>query len=151
MDLTIRRRDLSTLSLSKKEEDGGGGNSATAVMGPLINPEARHNFEEKVREAVAKGVNIIMGGNAIPNLGPTLFQPTVMENIDVNLRLQKEEIFGPMVAMHYFEEEEEAIQRAKDYINGITSYFYTRDLAKAFWNAVRYVHTYIHLEGSKYE
>ncbi|MBX7066309.1 MAG: NAD-dependent succinate-semialdehyde dehydrogenase [Parachlamydiales bacterium] len=96
-------------------------------IGPLINKAALEKVEAHVADAVSHGAKIICGGKR-HSLGRTFYEPTVLCNVNVSMRIGKEETFGPVAPLIRFKTEEEAIQMANDTEYGLASYFYSRDI-----------------------
>ncbi len=109
----------------------GDGLQAETQQGPLIDEGAVRKVEEQIADAVAKGAKVVAGG-ARHALGGTFFQPTVLTGMTRDMLVFREETFGPLAPIGRFETEEEAIQLANDTESGLASYFYTRDLARAW-------------------
>ncbi|MBQ0757144.1 MAG: NAD-dependent succinate-semialdehyde dehydrogenase [Amphritea sp.] len=100
-------------------------------QGPLINRAAVEKVTLMVDDAVAKGARVIAGGKP-HELGGNFFQPTIVADITNDMRLAREEIFGPVAPLFRFETEEEAVQIANDTESGLAAYFFTRDYARVF-------------------
>ncbi|WP_290702785.1 NAD-dependent succinate-semialdehyde dehydrogenase [Amphritea sp.] len=100
-------------------------------QGPLINRAAVEKVTLMVDDAVAKGARIIAGGKP-HELGGNFYQPTIVADITNDMRLAREEIFGPVAPLFRFETEEEAVQIANDTESGLAAYFFTRDYARVF-------------------
>ena len=71
-------------------------------------------------------------GGARSEAGDLFFQPTVLTGVTNDMKVAKEETFGPLAPLFKFETEEEVIQRANDTEFGLASYFYTRDMGRIF-------------------
>ena len=71
-------------------------------------------------------------GGARSEVGDLFFQPTVLTGVTNDMKVAKEETFGPLAPLFKFETEEEVIQRANDTEFGLASYFYTRDMGRIF-------------------
>ena len=100
-------------------------------QGPLINEAAVRKCEEHIADALAKGGRIVVGGRRHP-LGGTFFEPTVLADINPQMKVAREETFGPVAPLFRFTTEEEAVAMANDTEFGLASYFYTRDLARTW-------------------
>ncbi len=100
-------------------------------QGPLINRAALDKVAMMVDDAVAKGARVIAGGKP-HELGGNFFEPTIVADITSDMRLAREEIFGPVAPLFRFETEEEAVQIANDTEFGLAAYFFTRDYARVF-------------------
>jgi succinate-semialdehyde dehydrogenase/glutarate-semialdehyde dehydrogenase len=109
----------------------GDGLEAGTQQGPLIDAAAVAKVEEHIADAVAKGGRVIAGGKRHA-LGGTFFQPTVLADATPAMLVSSEETFGPLAPLFRFHTEEEALRLANDTPYGLASYFYTRDLARAW-------------------
>ena len=109
----------------------GPGREPGVVQGPLINEEAVAKVEAHVADALAKGACLLTGG-ARHALGGTFFQPTVLADLSPEMRVAREETFGPVAPLFRFTTEAEAIALANATEFGLAAYFYTRDLARAW-------------------
>jgi succinate-semialdehyde dehydrogenase/glutarate-semialdehyde dehydrogenase len=109
----------------------GNGFDDGTQQGPLIDEKAVESVEVMIDDAVKKGGKIVAGGKR-HELGGTFFEPTVIANAKSNMRFTREEIFGPVAPVYRFKSEEEAIELANNTEFGLASYFYTRDLGRAF-------------------
>jgi succinate-semialdehyde dehydrogenase/glutarate-semialdehyde dehydrogenase len=99
--------------------------------GPLIDEAAVTKVEEHLADALAGGATVLAGGGRSP-LGGTFFLPTVIANVKADMRLAREETFGPLAGVIRFKEEAEAIRLANDSEFGLASYFYSRDLSRVW-------------------
>jgi succinate-semialdehyde dehydrogenase / glutarate-semialdehyde dehydrogenase len=109
----------------------GNGFDDGVQIGPLIDARALAKVEAHLEDAVSKGANILTGG-ARHALGGTFFQPTVVKGVTQEMRVAREETFGPLAPLFRFEREDEAVEMANSTEYGLAAYFYTRDLARAF-------------------
>ena len=109
----------------------GPGREPGVVQGPLINEEAVAKVEAHIADALAKGACLLTGG-ARHALGGTFFQPTVLADLSPEMRVAREETFGPVAPLFRFTTEAEAIALANATEFGLAAYFYTRDLARAW-------------------
>jgi succinate-semialdehyde dehydrogenase/glutarate-semialdehyde dehydrogenase len=98
-------------------------------VGPLINEKGLQKVKDHIADAVEKGASITTGGKPIEGL---FFQPTVLTDAKPNMKIAKEEVFGPVAPLFRFHSEEEAIQMANDTEYGLASYFYSRDVARCW-------------------
>jgi succinate-semialdehyde dehydrogenase / glutarate-semialdehyde dehydrogenase len=99
--------------------------------GPLIDEAAVAKVEEHLADALAGGAKVLAGGGRSP-LGGTFFQPTVIADVKADMKLAREETFGPLAGVIRFKEEAEAIRLANDSEFGLASYFYSRDLSRVW-------------------
>jgi succinate-semialdehyde dehydrogenase/glutarate-semialdehyde dehydrogenase len=109
----------------------GNGLDNNVQQGPLIDMKAVETVEEHVSDALNKGAVILLGGKRHA-LGGSFYEPTVLTNATVNMRIAKEETFGPVAPLFRFRTDEEAVKMANDTEFGLASYFYTQNLARAW-------------------
>ena len=107
----------------------GDGLKGETQQGPLIDMAAVEKVEEHIEDAVSKGGQIALGGKR-HELGGTFFQPTIVTGVTHEMKVAKEETFGPVAPLFPFETEEEVIQMANDTEFGLASYFYSRDIGR---------------------
>ena len=127
----IHDRFVEKLAAASRTLKVGPGLEDGVQQGPLIDMKAVEKVEELVGDATAKGGKIVTGGKR-HELGGTFFEPTVISDAKPQMRLMKEEIFGPVAPVFRFEKEEDAIAMANDTEFGLACYFYTSDLGRAF-------------------
>jgi len=100
-------------------------------QGPLIDVAALDKVEEHVADALGKGAQVAIGG-ARHERGGTFYQPTVLTGVTTEMKVTREETFGPVAPLFRFETEEEGIAMANDTEFGLASYFYARDLGRVW-------------------
>lgn len=98
-------------------------------QGPLINMAAVEKVEEHIADALAKGARIVIGGKRHA-LGGSYFEPTIIADVTPQMRVAREETFGPLAPLFRFHTEAEAIAMANDTEFGLASYFYSRDIGR---------------------
>jgi succinate-semialdehyde dehydrogenase / glutarate-semialdehyde dehydrogenase len=111
----------------------GNGFEPDVVQGPLIDFGAVEKIEDHIKDALSKGGHVLLGGKRHA-LGGTFFEPTVLTEITSQMKVAKEETFGPLAPLFRFGTDEEAIQMANDTEFGLASYFYSRDVGR-IWRA----------------
>jgi succinate-semialdehyde dehydrogenase/glutarate-semialdehyde dehydrogenase len=111
----------------------GNGLEPGVLQGPLIDQAAVEKVEEHIQDAVSQGARVLLGGNRHA-LGQTFFEPTVLAGVTPQMKVAREETFGPLAPLFRFETDEEAIQMANDTEFGLASYFYSRDIGR-IWRA----------------
>ncbi|NHQ83956.1 NADP-dependent succinate-semialdehyde dehydrogenase [Chromobacterium vaccinii] len=109
----------------------GNGLEAGVSQGPLIDQNAVAKVEEHIADALAKGGRLIAGGKRHA-LGHTFFEPTLIADVTREMKVAREETFGPLAPLFRFQTEEEAIRLANDTEFGLASYFYARDVGRIF-------------------
>ncbi len=102
-----------------------------AQQGPLIDMAAVEKVEEHIADAVAKGAKVAAGGGR-HELGGTFFQPTVLTDVTTDMKVTREETFGPLAPVFRFQSEEDAIRMANDTEFGLAGYFYSRDIGRCW-------------------
>ena len=114
----------------KKLRIGPGLEGATE-QGPLINEDAVDKVQEHVDDAVGKGASVLYGGKR-HDLGGLFYEPTVIANVNTQMKVAREETFGPLAPLFRFSNEDEAIQLANDTEFGLAAYFYSRDVGRVW-------------------
>lgn len=109
----------------------GPGAEEGVAQGPLINQAGLAKVEAHVADALSKGAKAIIGGKRHA-LGRTFFEPTVLIDVNADMRLAAEETFGPVAPLFRFRREDEAIHFANATPYGLAAYFYSRDIARVF-------------------
>lgn len=102
----------------------GNGLEEGVEVGPMVEAKALDKVEEHINDAVSKGGKLISGGK---RLGGLFMSPAIVTGVTPEMRVAKEETFGPLAPLFPFETEEEAIQMANDTIFGLAAYFYAND------------------------
>ncbi|MDR5898408.1 NAD-dependent succinate-semialdehyde dehydrogenase [Halomonas vilamensis] len=109
----------------------GDGSKPNVNIGPLIDHNAVKKVSEHVQDAVDRGAQLLLGGHP-HTLGGNFFSPTLISSATSEMKVAKEETFGPLAAVFPFDDEETAITMANDTEFGLASYFYSRDLARVW-------------------
>ncbi|WP_261718679.1 aldehyde dehydrogenase family protein [Streptomyces sp. FZ201] len=107
------------------------------VVGPVISAAHRERVESYVELARKEGARVVTGGDRPPHPQGFYVPPTLLADCTNDMRAAREEIFGPVVAVIPFEDEEEGIALANDTDYGLIDYVWTADIAKAFRTARR--------------
>ena len=109
----------------------GAGSEPGVVQGPLIDEAGLEKVEAHIADAVAKGARVLTGGKRHAR-GGNFFEPTVLSGVTKEMRVAREETFGPVAPLFPFQTEEEAIAMANDTEFGLAAYFYSRDVGRCF-------------------
>ncbi|MEE3241417.1 MAG: NAD-dependent succinate-semialdehyde dehydrogenase [Pseudomonadota bacterium] len=107
----------------------GNGTDEGVVIGPLINENAANDVFDFINDATSKGATVLLGGNR-SSLGPCFVEPTVLADVTDDMRVFKEEIFGPIAPVFKFDNEQQAIDIANNTEFGLACYFYSRDIGR---------------------
>jgi succinate-semialdehyde dehydrogenase/glutarate-semialdehyde dehydrogenase len=107
----------------------GDGMEEGVTIGPLINEQAASDVMAFVDDAVARGARVVAGGRRA-DLGGCFVEPTILTHVSDDMRVFREEIFGPVAPLFSFRTEEEAIAMANDTEFGLACYFYARDIGR---------------------
>lgn len=99
--------------------------------GPLITEKAIEKVEEHIADALEKGAKVVVGGKPDAR-GGLFFQPTVLTDVTTDMKVAREETFGPVAPLFKFETEEQVIEMANNTEFGLASYFYSKDMSKIF-------------------
>ncbi|WP_227982360.1 succinic semialdehyde dehydrogenase [Nocardia spumae] len=93
----------------------------SADIGSLISPAQLETVTKHVADATSKGAEVLVGGNARPDLGPLFFEPTVLTQVTDEMECGRNETFGPLVSIYPVADAEEAIARANDTEYGLNA------------------------------
>lgn len=109
----------------------GDGLADGVLIGPLIDDNAVAKVEEHISDALQKGARVTVGGKRHA-LGGTFFEPTVLVGATQDMRIAREETFGPVAPLFSFDTEEEAIAMANETEFGLAAYFYTENVRRTW-------------------
>ena len=107
----------------------GDGRHEGSTQGPLIDEKAVAKVQSHIDDAVAKGAQIRIGGKR-SELGATFFEPTVLTGVTQDMKVAKEETFGPLAPLFRFKTEDEAVAMANDTEFGLAAYLFTQNTAR---------------------
>ncbi len=110
------------LKVGRGTEDG-------VSIGPLINEGAVEKAASLLEDAVTRGASVLTGGGRVEATG-TFFEPTVVTDVRPGSEILRQEIFGPVLSIIRFSDEDEAVRLANDTEYGLVSYVFTKDLAR---------------------
>jgi len=104
--------------------------SQNIEIGSLVAKRQLELLQEQVKDAVSKGAKIIAGGKTPEGLKGAFYEPTLIVNINRDMRIWKEEVFGPVLPIIFFKTYDESIELANDTKYGLGSYIFTEDKQK---------------------
>lgn len=107
----------------------GDGRQETSTQGPLIDEDAIAKVQSHIADATAKGATVRIGGQRSA-LGGTFFEPTVLTNVTQDMKVSKEETFGPLAPLFRFTTEDDVVAMANDTEFGLAAYVFTQSAAR---------------------
>jgi succinate-semialdehyde dehydrogenase/glutarate-semialdehyde dehydrogenase len=114
---------------TKKLRVGCGLDPATDV-GPMIHERQLRVVETHIDDAVTLGARVLVGGSRLPELGQNFYKPTVLAGVTHEMRIMREETFGPVLPVAAFDDDNEAVRLANDSEFGLAASVWTRDAAR---------------------
>jgi succinate-semialdehyde dehydrogenase/glutarate-semialdehyde dehydrogenase len=107
----------------------GEGTDPCTNIGPLIDARALKRVDSLVRDAINLGARVLAGGQHSV-LGGNFYEPTVLAELNDDMSISREEIFGPIAALYKFSSDSEALAMANSTSSGLASYFYTENISR---------------------
>jgi acyl-CoA reductase-like NAD-dependent aldehyde dehydrogenase len=108
----------------------GDGMDAQTDVGPMIHERQVRIVESHVEDAKARGARVLAGGARLPELGVNFYAPTVLADVTHDMRIMREETFGPVLPVMAFDSDDEAVRLANDSEYGLAASVWTRDSAR---------------------
>ena len=101
-------------------------------MGPLISGVQRERVSGFVERAKAQGARVLTGGGVPQGFDKGYYyEPTVLSNVQQDWEIVQNEVFGPVVTIQEFEDEEQALQMGNDVLYGLAASVFTKDIGRA--------------------
>lgn len=123
--------------------------AGTFDMGSMVNKAQQEHVDEMVQSAIAEGATVACGGHKVQVNGKGWFyEPTVITGCTHDMRIMRDEIFGPVLPITTFKTLDEAIEMANDSVYGLTSSIYTTDYDTVMraMNEIKFGETYVNRE-----
>ncbi len=130
LESSIHDRFIARLVERAKQIVVGNGFDAATEMGPLVSAQQLARVEEYIRLGIAEGATLACGGRRIGSEGFYL-EPTIFTAVTPEMRVVREEIFGPVLVVAPFTDEADAIRQANDTVYGLAGAVFTTDAARA--------------------
>jgi succinate-semialdehyde dehydrogenase / glutarate-semialdehyde dehydrogenase len=109
----------------------GNGLDDGVTQGPLINEAAVQKVESHIEDALSKGAKLLLGGKR-HEMGQSFFEPTILTDVTTDMKVAREETFGPMAPLFRFKDEAEVIALANDTEFGLAAYICARDIGRVW-------------------
>jgi acyl-CoA reductase-like NAD-dependent aldehyde dehydrogenase len=103
----------------------GNGLDPQTDVGPMIHERQLQIVEAHVGDAVARGARLLAGGSRLRDLGKNFYKPTVLADVTHEMRIMREETFGPVLPVAAFDGDEEAVRLANDSEFGLAASVWT--------------------------
>lgn len=125
---------LETLQKRVMAQRVGNGMDETSTVGPLFSQRALDKVDLQVQDAVARGAKLLAGGKRLVDgdlARGFFYAPTLLSEVTADMRIYREETFGPVAPVIVFDTEQEVLAMANDTGYGLASYVYTQNLSRA--------------------
>jgi len=110
----------------------GGPLEPDTVIAPLVSKEQQERVLAHIRQAVEEGATVATGGNAPEGFDGYYVEPTLLTDVSNDMTIAQEEVFGPVIAVIPFDDEDEAVRIANDSKYGLAGCVFTADVAHGF-------------------
>ena len=109
----------------------GDGFEEGVTTGPLIDEQGLAKVEDHIADATSKGAKVALGGKRHEK-GGMFFQPTILTGVTKDMKVAREETFGPVAPLFSFDTVDDVIEQANATEFGLAAYFYARDLSRVW-------------------
>ncbi len=130
VDSSIHDEFVEKISKLASELKIGDGLSDDTDIGPLVNEEQLNKVKEHIADALSQGAKLHIGGKQVNRSG-YFFEPTVLSNVTHNMKVMKEETFGPIIPIMKFDTVDEAIFLANDTRYGLSASVWSSEIEGA--------------------
>ncbi len=123
-----------TAMTSKLETIKIGDPMGDVQLGPLVSKKQLHTLTLQVEEAKKEGTTIVVGGKKPDGTEfekGNYYLPTILSHVDSHMRIMQDEVFGPVMPIASFDNEDQAIRMANHTPYGLTAEIFTKDMVKA--------------------
>jgi succinate-semialdehyde dehydrogenase/glutarate-semialdehyde dehydrogenase len=124
---SIYERFVALCAEKTKKLNVGNGMDALTDVGPMINPRQLQIVESHIEDARRQSARIVTGGKRLTELGRNFYAPTVVADVTHEMRIMREETFGPVLPIMPFDSEDEAARLANDSEYGLAASVFTRN------------------------
>ncbi len=120
------------------------------TMGPVANKAQFEKIQRLIEKGIEEGATVVTGGPGRPDgLSKGYFvKPTIFANVNNSMTIAREEIFGPVLVMIPYKDEEQAVRVANDTVYGLSGYVFSGDIERARRIARRLRTGMVHLNGA---
>ncbi|RVV97078.1 aldehyde dehydrogenase family protein [Mesobaculum littorinae] len=128
-----RMEDAKRFAREAAEAHSVGDPTTDVALGPVVNKGQFDRIQALIQSGIDEGATLVTGGTGLPEGLEKGFyvRPTVFADVTPGMTIEREEIFGPVIALIPYETEDDAIRIANDTIYGLSGYIQSADIEKA--------------------